>query len=38
MGRDWNRAFRNDFKEPSPLEPEHSARVAECRLEPCEKS
>lgn len=37
MGRDWNRAFRNDFKEPAPLEPEDTARVAECRLESCEE-
>lgn len=36
MGCDWNRAFRNDFKEPDPLPKEDAARVSECALEPCE--
>lgn len=27
---DWNRAFRNDYKEPEPLPPELAAIVAEC--------
>lgn len=33
MGCDWNRAFRGDFKEPSPLSAEAAGRVSECSLE-----
>ena len=36
MCSDWNRAFRNDFKEPAPLLTEQAALVSECSLEPRE--
>lgn len=36
MCGDWNRAFRQDFKEPEPLPAEKAMRVSECDLEPSE--
>lgn len=36
MCGDWNRAFRNDYKEPAPLSADKVALVSECSLEPCE--